>query len=561
MGASAPAEQAQNGPVEHMRVSCSAHAVLGGSEPPRCPGALPNTLVSPHDPCTEVLVHRQWLPSEVLSSSQDTGPQTSCQRRAAHAAKLWHMFSLQLWTRLWDSQITRMRELILFHVKLQVGDIYRSIGQPQPFSLSYTLQEPASSEQSLAAQRMQSPLPAVLPHSGPGKAYPSEQAPTDTHASVPAAAAQPCSTSLPLSSQRQLALPSDQARICLPASVPATAAVQCSGALPPSSRPHSELQAPAPISIQMCGDPAPDASQVAGMPHMAGRKQDAEDSTWRSLHAGGDSCGFSSLFSMAATCDGFASNSAMPARLAGMQHADLGNRSSSSLGVKRAKEDCSLESASKFCLPALRALPPLHRQAEEATRATVVAVRTHHTQAASDDYAASGEGAGASAHRIRGDLSAAVPDSTCKQALHGAQMIKAGSPGTEPHAQSLPRAALPSGAETEGANTRQAEGSRDSSLLCADSMSGQRAPLQSAEADPDASSREEPLSFAGLFSQSDKHKQPSRLGKKSATVCSSSEDLWCMHCLTGSGSTSSAWCACAPSQRSGMPDRAQMTHL
>ena len=452
-------------------------------------------------------------------------------------------------------------ELILFHVTLQVGDIYRSIGQPQPFSLSYTLQEPASSEQSLAAQQAQSPLPAVLPHSGLGKAYPSELAPTDTHASVPAAAAQPCSTSLPLSSQRQFALPSDQARVCLPASGSATAPVQCSGALPPSSQSHSELQAPAPISIQMCGEPAPDASQEATMPHMAGRKQGAENSTRRSLHAGGDSCGFSSLFSMAATCDGFASSSVLPARPAGMQHADSRNHSSSSLGVKKAKEDCSFESASKLCLPALKAPPPLHGQAEDATQAIVHAVRTHHTQAAADDNAATKEGAGATAHRNRGDLSAAFPDFACEQALHGAHMIKAGSPGTEPHAQSLPNAAEAGGSEMVGAGTRQAEGSRDSSLLCADSMSGQRAPLQSAKANSNASSREEPLSFAGLFSQTGKHKQPRRLGKKLANVCSSSEDLWCMHCLKRSSSTSFTESACAPAQRSVMPDRAQMTCL
>ena len=414
-----------------------------------------------------------------------------------------------------------LQELILFHVTLQVGDIYRSIGQPQPFSLSYTLQAPASSEQSLAAQQAQSPLPAVLPNSGLGKAYPSEQAPTDTHASVPAAAAQPCSTSLPLSSQRQFALPSDQARVCLPASGSATAAAQCSG-LAPSSQPHSELQAPAPLSIQMCGDPAPDASQGASMPHIAGRKQGAEDSTQRSLPAGGDSCGFSSLFSMAATCDGFASNPGMPARPAGVQHADSRNHSSSSLGVKKAMEDCSLESASKLCLPALRAPPPLHGQADDATQAIVHAVRTHHTQAAADDKATPKDCAGASAHRNRGDLSAAISDSACEQALHGAHMIKAGSPGTESHAQSLPGAAKPGGAEMVGADTRQAEGSRDSSLLCADSMSGQRAPVQSAKANPDASSREEPLSFAGLFSQTGKHKQSSRPGKTSATGCSSS---------------------------------------
>ena len=410
--------------------------------------------------------------------------------------------------------------LSLFHVTLQVGDIYRSIGQPQPFSLSYTLQEPASSEQSLAAQQAQTSVPAVLLHSGPGEVLPSKQAPTDTNASVSAAAAQPCSTSLPLSSQRQIALPSDQARICLPAS--GSAAAQCSGALPPSSQPRSELQAPAALSIQMCGDPAPDASQGASMPHIAGRKQGAEDSTQRSLPAGGDSCGFSSLFSMAATCDGFASNPAMPARPAGTQHADLRNHSSSSLGVKNAKEDCSLESASKLCLPALRAPPPPHRQAEDATQADVHAVRTHHTHAAADDSAAPEKGAEASRHRNRGELSAAFRDSACEVALHGAHMIRAGSPGTEPHAQNLPKAAKAGGAEIVGAGTRQAEGSRDSSLLCADSMSGQRAPIQSAKAKPDASSREEPLSFAGLFSQTGKHKQPSRLGKTSATGCSSS---------------------------------------
>ena len=413
-------------------------------------------------------------------------------------------------------------KLILFYVTLQLGDIYRSIGQPQPFSLSYTLQEPASSEQSLAAQQAQTSVSAVPLHSGPGKALPSKQAPTDTNASVSAAAAQPCSTSLPLSSQRQIALPSDQAGICLPASGSATAAVQCSGALPPSSQPRSELQAPAALSIQMCGDPAPDASQGASMPHMPGRKQGAEDSTQRSLPAGGDSCGFSSLFSMAATCDGFASNTGMPAKPAGVQHADSRTHSRSSLGVKKAMEDCSLGSASKLCLPALKAPPPLHGQADDATQAIVHAVHTHHTQAAADDNAAPEEGAGASTHRNRGDLSAAFFDSACEQALHGAHMIKAGSPGTEFDAQSLPNAAKPGGAVMVGADARQAEGSRDSSLPCADSMSGQRAPVQNAKAISDASSREEPLSFAGLFSQSGKHKQPSRLGKTSATGCSSS---------------------------------------
>ena len=72
VGGSAPEERAQDGLVEHTRVSCSAHAVLGCSEPPRCSGELPNTLVPPHDPCIEVLLHRQWLQFQVLSSSQDT---------------------------------------------------------------------------------------------------------------------------------------------------------------------------------------------------------------------------------------------------------------------------------------------------------------------------------------------------------------------------------------------------------------------------------------------------------------------------------------------------------
>ena len=94
---------------------------------------------------------------------------------------------------------------------------------------------------------------------------------------------------------------------------------------------------------------------------------------------------------------------------------------------------------------------------------------------------------------------------------------KAAGPGTEPHAQSLPGAAPPSRAKTDGADAWQADGSRDSSLLHTDSMSEQHAPSQSARAIPDASSKEEPLSFAGLFSQAGKHTQPSRLGKRLAT--------------------------------------------
>ena len=199
--------------------------------------------------------------------------------------------------------------------------------------------------------------------------------------------------------------------------------------------------------IQICGGPTLAASQGASMPLLACSKQGAEDSTQKSLHAGGDSCGFSSLFSMAATCDGFASNPAMPARPDGMQHADSVDHSSSRLGVKdsrqrslqaandtcglgsllnmgttcdglggnpgrdarpgsrqnaEAQKDCSPESASKLWVPALSAPPPVRVQAEDATQACVRAVRTSHTHAAADDSAAPVEGAGADTHGSRG---------------------------------------------------------------------------------------------------------------------------------------------------------------
>ena len=518
-------------------------------------------------------------------------------------------------------------------VGAQVGDIYRSLGQPQPFDLSYILEGPDSHEHGraspAAAETAEAPQQAAgmaqaagVPGSGllaPSSEQLSQQPvhgavslePHTSSVAAPLQGLKPVTSSEVSQQQGAAALdetcpdrPQQQQRKAqahnVPQTQPCSAVVhqqntkatkqrrllaQRVDAAPTQAAPNS-----AAAGTVHAAPPQADNTYAAGQPitflglldsacavdagHVACPIQDSHgpsrsagtDRNGASAHATGDSGGFSSLFGLGATCDGFGSRPAalnMPASMDRMLQA----------GPAASHEDGNMLSqpAQKEVVPVETAQDPTGSLAAAHQELASIRKDTSQHECGMGGGAAAQQGqlAESKAQRAAKEATAAIEGTqpgasllilgllgqgaTCsgfdtaavEAPPPGASLCSLGlfRPGTacsgfessfselfgRQHALTQDRPAAPTpdaaaksapepitdSATAAGKRAVDAhQGSRDRGIVCGEGASaGEHTNSRGSRGSAGAHSQEEPLSFAGLFS---KRKQPSRLGKKAA---------------------------------------------